>query len=56
MVKAARLAYREILTREPRPEELAEAKELIQAAKDPLEGMADLRWVLLNSHEFRFLP
>lgn len=53
---AIRLAYREILTREPKAEDLAFAHEIIDAAKNPVAGMADLRWVLLNSHEFRFLP
>jgi len=53
---AVKLAYLEILTRRPRSEELAEAKEMIGSAANPLDGMADLRWVLLNCHEFRFLP
>jgi len=47
-------AYLEILTRRPLAEELADARALLAA--DPFEGMADLRWALLNSHEFRFLP
>ncbi len=50
------LAYREILTREPTAEELTEAKQILGGASTPLEGMADLRWALFNSHEFRFLP
>jgi hypothetical protein len=54
--KAIHLAYREILTREPDPQELADAREIIDAAGSPTAGMADLRWVLLNCHEFRFLP
>jgi hypothetical protein len=54
--KAVRLAYREILTREPAEQELADAREIIDAAGSPTAGMADLRWVLLNCHEFRFLP
>lgn len=53
---AIRLAYQEILTRVPTAEELAEAQEIIAAAENPREGMADLRWVLFNCHEFRFLP
>jgi len=53
---AIKLAYREALTREPTTEETAEAKKIIQEAKDALEGMADLRWALLNSNEFRYLP
>lgn len=47
-------AYLEILSRRPLSEELADARALLAA--DPFEGMADLRWALLNSHEFRFLP
>jgi hypothetical protein len=54
--EAVKLAYVEILTRRPTTEELAEGKELVQAASSSLEGMADLRWVLLNCNEFRFLP
>jgi len=53
---AIRLAYREILTREPTAQETAEAKEIIGLSENTLAGMADLRWVLLNCHEFRFLP
>jgi hypothetical protein len=54
--RATRLAYREILTRDPSAQEISEAKEIIAMSSDPVEGMADLRWVLLNCHEFRFLP
>mgnify|MGYP003347764466 CR=1 FL=1 len=50
------MAYREILTRNPSGEELAEARTMLAEAASPLEGMADLRWILFNSHEFRFLP
>ena len=46
-------AYREILTRLPSPEEKADARAIVN---DDPEGMADLRWALLNSNEFRFLP
>ena len=53
---AIRLAYREILTRNPTATEIAEAQEVISGAGSPLNGMADLRWVILNSNEFRFLP
>ena len=52
--KAIELAYLEILTRKPSADELAEAEAVLGQA--PLEGMADLRWALLNSHEFRYLP
>lgn len=53
---AIKLAYREILTREPSVGELADARQILQAAESPREGMADLRWALFNCHEFRFLP
>ena len=51
---AVRTAYMEIMTRQPTREEIAEAKQMI--GKDRLSGMADLRWVLLNCNEFRFIP
>lgn len=51
-----KLAYLEILTRRPTAEELTEAKQIIADAANPLDGMADLRWVLINCNEFRFLP
>ena len=54
--EAVKLAYLEILTRRPTADEIGEAKEIIAAAASPIEGMADLRWVLLNCNEFRFLP
>ena len=54
--EAIRLAYREILTREPSAGEMTEAKSIIEAGNSTVAGMADLRWVLLNCHEFRFLP
>ena len=54
LAKAIELAYLEILTRKPSADELAEAEAVLGQA--PLEGMADLRWALLNSHEFRYLP
>ena len=54
LAKAVELAYLETLTRRPSAEEQAEALAVLGQA--PLEGMADLRWVLLNSHEFRYLP
>jgi hypothetical protein len=53
---AVKLAYREIFTREPQADELADAKAIIADAESPLEGMSDLRWILFNSHEFRFIP
>ncbi len=54
--EAIRLAYREIMTRNPTAEELADAKAVIAEQATVLDGMADLRWVLINCNEFRFLP
>lgn len=54
--KAIKLAYLEIMTRQPSAAEVAEAKQILAAAKTPVDGMADLRWVLLNCNEFRFIP
>ncbi|MDB5306115.1 MAG: hypothetical protein JWO38_317 [Gemmataceae bacterium] len=53
---AIKLVYREALTREPTADELTEAKAIIKDAPTPAEGMADLRWALFNSNEFRFIP
>ena len=52
---AIQLAYLEILTREPTPDEISEAKDIVQQGQTVLDGMADLRWILLNCNEFRFL-
>lgn len=52
---AIQLAYLEILTREPSADEVSEAQEIVEQGKSPIEGMADLRWILLNCNEFRFL-
>ncbi|MBM4075641.1 MAG: DUF1553 domain-containing protein, partial [Planctomycetes bacterium] len=52
---AIRMAYVDILTRQPSAEETKEGLEIVKAAKKPLEGIADLRWLLLNCNEFRFL-
>jgi hypothetical protein len=54
--KAIEIAYHEILTRPPTADELADGSEIISAAASPLDGMADLRWIMLNCNEFRFLP
>ena len=54
--KAIELAYLETLTRRPTAEELAEARAIISSTEKPVEGLADLRWSLLNCHEFRYLP
>ena len=53
---AIELAYMEILTRKPSADELAFAREVVGGGKPALQGMADLRWALLNSNEFRYLP
>ncbi len=53
---AIRLAYREIFTRNPSTAEIAEARQIVSGGDSVLAGMADLRWVMLNSNEFRFLP
>ena len=52
--QAIDFAYREILTRPPTAEEKSDALALL--SEDPHAGMADLRWALLNSNEFRFVP
>jgi hypothetical protein len=54
--KAVRLAYLEILTRTPTAEEITDAKQIVSEAANPLDGMSDLRWILMNCNEFRFLP
>ena len=54
--QAVELAYLEILTRMPQAEEVELAKSIVNDGESVLEGMADLRWVLLNSNEFRYLP
>jgi hypothetical protein len=53
---AIRLAYREILTRDPSAGELEEARQIVKEGATPSDGMADLRWALFNCHEFRYLP
>jgi hypothetical protein len=53
---AVKLVYREALTREPTAEEMADAKTIIKEAGTPAEGLADIRWALFNSNEFRFIP
>ncbi|MDA0283374.1 MAG: DUF1553 domain-containing protein [Planctomycetota bacterium] len=54
--EAVRRAYLEILTRDPVDDEIDLAKSIVTDGDSTLEGMADLRWVLLNSNEFRYLP
>ena len=55
-IKAVEHAYLEILTRRPTADEQRDAQSVIGSAANPTEGMADLRWALLNCQEFRFLP
>jgi hypothetical protein len=52
---AIRLVYREALTREPTADEIADAKTIVKDAASTLDGIADLRWALFNSNEFRFI-
>ncbi|MFN0196656.1 MAG: DUF1553 domain-containing protein [Planctomycetaceae bacterium] len=54
--KAVELAYLEILTRTPTETELDEGLEIVSANESSVDGLADLRWVLLNCNEFRFVP
>jgi hypothetical protein len=53
---AIQLAYREILTRHPSGDEFKEASAIVADADSASDGIADLRWILLNCNEFRFLP
>ncbi|MDA1211846.1 MAG: DUF1549 and DUF1553 domain-containing protein [Planctomycetota bacterium] len=54
--KAVELAYVEVLTRKPTSQEVEEGVEIVNTADNSLNGVADLRWVLLNCNEFRFVP
>jgi regulator of replication initiation timing len=54
--QAIKIAYLEALTREPTAEEIADARAVLTDGVRPIDGMADLRWAIFNSHEFRFLP
>ena len=53
--QAIEMAYLETLTRKPTEEEHLEALTLLHTADSLLAGMQDLRWLLFNTHEFRFL-
>ncbi len=53
---AVKLAYRDLLTREATAEEVKEGIEIIQSGTTSLDGYADLRWILFNCNEFRFIP
>ena len=52
--QAIRETYLSLFTREPNDEEMKEGLSLLKDS--PVEGMADLRWAMLNSHEFKFIP
>ncbi|MDF1851069.1 MAG: DUF1553 domain-containing protein [Verrucomicrobiales bacterium] len=54
--EAIERVYLETLTRHPSEEEMADARMILTESSSPLSGMADLRWAIFNSHEFRFLP
>ena len=54
--QAIRYAYSELLTRLPTEDEVREGMAMVNAGENQLAGMADLRWVLLNCNEFRFIP
>jgi len=47
-----REAYLRTLSRPPQESELAIAREHVSAAADPLSGLRDLLWALLNTKEF----
>ena len=53
---AIKLVYREAMTRDPSDDEIADAKAIIKEAATPADGLADIRWALFNSNEFRFIP
>jgi hypothetical protein len=46
--------YLVTLSRPPRPEETAKARQWLTEAATPREGAQDLLWALLNSKEFLF--
>ena len=52
--EAINQAYLALFTRKPSKDELEEGLALLEGSA--LEGMADLRWAMLNSHEFKFIP
>lgn len=49
-------AYLDIFTRRPTAAETQDAVAIIRDAESVEDGVADLRWALLNSNEFRFIP
>ncbi|MCX5659602.1 MAG: DUF1553 domain-containing protein [Planctomycetota bacterium] len=54
--EAIDLAYAEAYSRLPTAKERAAAAALVAAGGNRRDGIADLRWVLLNAMEFRYLP
>jgi hypothetical protein len=56
LAAAIRQTYLEIYTRAPIKVEVEEGLALLAEAETTADGMADLRWIMLNSHEFKFLP
>ncbi|MBT4692135.1 MAG: DUF1553 domain-containing protein, partial [Planctomycetaceae bacterium] len=56
LVKAITLAYHEIYTRNPTEAEIDSGQQIITEAANVKAGFADLRWIMLNSNEFRFIP
>jgi len=54
--KAIELIYLECLTRETTPEELARAEDIFRGYEKRADAVADLRWAIFNSHEFRYVP
>jgi len=50
------MLYLQTLSRSPTGEERALAEEVIASAASPAEGVADMRWAIFNSREFRFIP
>lgn len=50
------MLYLETLSRGPTAAERAVADEVIAGAGSKADGIADMRWAILNSREFRFIP
>lgn len=50
------MLYLQTLSREPTAKERATAAAVITAAGSDADGIADMRWALINSREFRFIP
>ena len=50
------MLYMETLSRVPTAEERTAADGVIAGAGSTADGVADMRWAILNSREFRFIP